>query len=289
METPCFQDEFTLSRNFGGKMGKKSIVVEIVEKRLSPYGFHYAAHENYRWRFSRKVGDVTQDIVIHRGCWGNDYTLEIDVGNWPYRLKDITNDPEYNLDFLKFNNQEELKAVLNKLLDAAEKYGIDKLDELMKEKKSIQPTVQMYKKLYKENSVLTQQFINRNNAADLMEEDILQLLKKELEVKRGEKYEDVQDKLVELSSVYGNMLIKKVGGRWRYTKNDSRTGVDIQLFCWCDVLEDFIEAWQQSEENIIIEKYNYKCGTIINWVSQCRRFVGDDWQPVGAKYQIPPM
>jgi hypothetical protein len=270
-------------------MRKKSIVVEIMEKRLSPYGFHYAEYENYRWRFSREVEEVTQNIMIQREPWGNGYTLEIDVGNCPCRLKDITNDPEYNLDFLDFNNEEEQKAVLNKLLDAVEKYGIDKLDELTEEKKSIQPTTQMYKKLYKENSVLTQQFINRNNAAELMEEDILQLLKKELEVGHGETYEAVQDKLVELSSVYGNMLIKKVGGRWRYTKNDGRTGVDIQLFCWCDVLEDFIEAWQQNEENIIIEKYNYKCGTIINWVSQCRRFVGENWQPVGAKYNIPPM
>ncbi len=234
-------------------MGKKSIVVEIMEEKLSPYGFHYAAYENYRWRFSREVEEITQAIVIQGGHWENDYTLEINVGNRPYKLKEITNDPEYNLDFLNFNNEEEQKAVLNKLLDAAEKYGINKLDELTKEKKFIQPTAQMYKKLYKENSVLTQQFINRNNAVDLMEEDILQLLKKELEVRHGETYMDMQDKLVELSSVYGNMLIKKVGGRWRYTKNDGRTGVDIQVFCWCDVLEDFIEAWQQNEENKIIE------------------------------------
>ena len=40
---------------------------------------------------------------------------------------------------------------------------------------SPKPTTQMYKKLYEENAVLMKQFMSRINAADLPEQDILQL------------------------------------------------------------------------------------------------------------------
>lgn len=48
-----------------------------------------------------------------------------------------------------------------------EKYGINKLTELTKEAKTkpdpielLEPTIQMYEKLYKDNSALTQQFMS---------------------------------------------------------------------------------------------------------------------------------
>ena len=122
-----------------------------------------------------------------------------------------------------------------------------------------------------------------------VEEDILQLLKKELEELQGEMYEDIQNKLVELVSVYGNMILKKLGGRWEYVKSRGKAGVDIPLFCRCNNPVDFIEAWQKGEENLIIENFNHKCNEVINWVRQCRRLYGKDWQPPETKYLIPPM
>ena len=43
----------------GGKMGKKSIVIEMMEKSTSSYGFHYAAYESWLRRF-REVKGVFQ-------------------------------------------------------------------------------------------------------------------------------------------------------------------------------------------------------------------------------------
>lgn len=280
-------------------MGKKSIVIEIMEKRLSPYGFHYAGYEGYRWRFSREVEGVIQSIVIQRSYAANDYTLEIDAGFRFCRSKEITNDPKCNLDFLGFNNEQEQRDVLNKLLDVAENYGMNKLTELTKEAKTKldpielpEPTIQMYEKLYKDNSALTQQFMSRiTEAGPMKETDILQLLKKELKELRGETYETVQDKLVEFASVYGNMLIKKLGGRWKYNKRIAKTGLDITLCRWINVLEVFIEAWQKGKEDLIIEEYNYRCSRVIPWVTNCRQLYGEDWQhpSTSAEWEIPPM
>lgn len=189
--------------------------------------------------------------------------------------------------------------MLNKLLDVVENYGMNKLTELTKEAKTnpdpielLQPTIQMYKKLYKDNSALTQQFMSRITAAGpIKETDILQLLKKELKELRGETYETIQDKLVEFASVYGYMLIKKLGGRWKYNKRIAKIGLDITLCRWINVLEVFIEAWQKGKEDLTIEEYNYRCSRVIPWVSNCRKLYGEEWQPpsASAEWEIPPM
>ena len=108
---------------------------------------------------------------------------------------------------------------------------------------------------------------------------------------RGETYEDVQDKLVELASVYGNMFIKKVGGRWEYNSYNGGmiTNVDIPLSPGYPILTIIIDAWQKGEENLIIDKYDNICRPIVDWVRGRRKSQGEDWQPPRAKYKIPPM
>lgn len=271
-------------------MGRKSIVIEIMEKRLSLHGFHYAGYEGYRWRFSREVQGVLQSIVIQWSYAANDYTLEIDAGFRLCRSKEITNDPKCNLDFLGFNNEQEQRDVLNKLLDVAEKCGMNKLTELTKEAKTKpdpielpEPTIQMYEKLYKDNSALTQQFISKITVeGPIRETDILLLLKKELKELQGKTYESVQD---------GNMLINKLGGRWKYNKRIAKTGLDITLCRWINVLGVFIEAWHKGKDDLIIEEYNYRCSRVIPWVTNCRQLYGEDWQPpsTSAEWEIPPM
>jgi len=184
-------------------MGKKSIVIEVMKKRLAPYGFQYADYEGYRWRFSRKVDGLIQSVVIQKSYHGNDYTLEMDNGYWFGRSQEITGDPNCKLDFLPFHNEEEQIAVLNRLLDLVEQYGLKKLEEKAEESRAkikemeewLYPTPEMHKKLYVENSVLARKFIKQHNADELSGEDMLQLLKKELEKMRGEKYVNVQDTL----------------------------------------------------------------------------------------------
>ena len=280
-------------------MGKKSIVIEVMKKRLAPYGFQYADYEGYRWRFGREVDGLIQSIVIQKSYHGNDYTLEMDNGYWFGRSKEITGDPNCKLDFLPFHNEEEQIAVLNRLLDLVEQYGLKKLEEKAEESRAkiqemeewLYPTREMYKKLYEENSVLTQKFIEQHNADKLSEEDMLLLLKKELEKVKGEPYEEVQDKLIALASVYGNMFIKKVVGRWKYTESDGLSGVDITLYHWRDVLQELVRIWQREDVELILNYYYDNCNGIIKWVRTCRKSHGEDWQPTSgyAKWKVPPM
>lgn len=280
-------------------MGKKSIVVEVMKKRLAPYGFQYADYEGYRWRFSREVDGLIQSVVIQRSYHGNDYTLEMDNGYWFGRSREITDDPNCKLDFLPFHNEEEQITVLNRLLDLVEQYGLKKLEENAEESRAkikemeewLYPTPEMYKKLYEENTVLTQKFIEQHNADKLSEENMLLLIKKELEKVKGEPYETVQDKLIELASVYGNMFIKKVGGRWDHPVLNGITSVDITLLRQCDILKDLVRIWQREDAELILNDYYNNCNKIIKWVRVCRRSHGEDWQPTSgyAKWKVPPM
>ncbi|WP_277406939.1 hypothetical protein [Lacrimispora xylanisolvens] len=280
-------------------MGKKSIVVEVMKKRLAPYGFQYADYEGYRWRFSRELDGLIQSVVIQKSYHGNDYTLEMDNGYWFGRSREITDDPNCKLDFLPFYNEEEQIAVLNKLLDLVEQYGLKKLEEKAEESRAkikemeewLYPTPEMYKKLYEENSKLTQNFMEQYYTDKLSEEDMLLLLKRELEKIKGEPYEDVQDKLIELASVYGNMFIKKVGGCWKYIERDGLSGVDITLYHWCDILQELVKIWQREDAELILNYYNDNCNGIIRWVRSCRKLHGEDWQPSSsyAKWKVPLM
>ena len=93
----------------------------------------------------------------------------MDNGYWFGRSREITDDPNCELDFLPFHNEEEQIVVLNRLLDVVEQYGLNKLEEKAEEAKEtkkemeewLYPTPEMYKKLYEENSVLAQKFIEK--------------------------------------------------------------------------------------------------------------------------------
>lgn len=152
-----------------------------MEKRLFSYGFRYEKHENLSWVFSREVDGLTQHIIIQRSQWGGAYFLAIDVDDPQLRIREMTDyDPRYPSDSLEFGNEEERCKVVNQMADIDIKYDIDKLSEKIKIKKNMVKPVKATTEMH------------------------------------GRKYEDVQDKLIELTSVFGNILIEKVGALGLY-------------------------------------------------------------------------
>lgn len=114
----------------------KSVVIEIMKKRLSPYGFRFAWYEYLLWTFSREAEGVTQCIAIQKSRWEDAYALNIYIHGVELptsQSKDLTNESEYKFEFFHFSSEEERIIVLNKLLDIAERYGINKLNKLTKE------------------------------------------------------------------------------------------------------------------------------------------------------------
>lgn len=111
---------------------EKSDLVELIEQRLSPYGFQFLRYQDGRWTFQRLIDGVAQNVVI-QGNLSQEFLLEIysDRTGGPLRMREITDHaPAYGFDFIPFKNEEERAAALHKIADIVIQYGIDKLNQM---------------------------------------------------------------------------------------------------------------------------------------------------------------
>lgn len=264
-------------------MGKKSIVITTMEEKLLPYGFHYTKYQNGRWTFSRKVDGVSQNVFIQKGMWAdNDYVLEINTSVSPtlLRIRDFIKDTSYDSDFFEFYNEEERRDVLEELGDLVIRYGVEKLKELSVIEEHYEATLEMNKKLFREQEILTRKFMERHGLNRTDEEAVMLAVKDELKVILEEKYEKVQDKLVELAAVYGNMLIDKMGGRWEYSEVIGTTTINkIPLFTSNPVMRSFVQFWENKDADLVLKEYKVDVLHFNQWLTDCRNVYGKDWQP----------
>ena len=261
----------------------KNIVVKIMEERLSEYGFRYEKYEAFRWTFSREVKEIKQYVVIQKDIWGgSSYILEIytSAPSKSLRVPEFVKDKKYNSDFFDFENEDERIAVLNEIADIVIQYGIDELNKRSIPVKIYCPTDMMNQKLYEDQAILTQNYCKKHNIAELSENDILPLLKRDLEECYEDTYEQVQDKLVELAAVYGNLIISKIGGQWRYNKHLKNVCFDSKpLYPGYPVLSLFVSFWQEKNADKMVENYMYTVSDYQDWVLQCKQEYGEDWEP----------
>lgn len=262
---------------------KQKIVVNVMEERLSEYGFKFEKYETCRWTFGRQIEGIKQYVIIQRDTWGDSsYILEIyaSVPGRSLRVRDFVNDEKYDSDFFYFKNDEERIAVLNEIADIVIQYGIDELNKRSLPEKRYYPTEAMNQKLYEDNFMLTQNYYSKYNVNELAEEKILSMLKKSLEECYRKPFEHVQEKLVELSAVYGNLIINKIGGQWKYDKIHKKVSFDSRpLYISYPVLSLFVSYWQDKNADLMVKNYMDTISSYQEWVLQCKQVYGDVWKP----------
>lgn len=252
---------------------KKSIERKVLEEKLSPYGFRYAKYQYCRWTFSRTVKDITQNVVIQKGIWGGgSYQLEMDssINSPVLRLSDLSEDARYVFDELAYSNEEEQKAVLEEICDVVIKYGIERLN---KSKARMPRYLEIvYKeneeKLYRENMSLTEKFMERNGLTSLNKSEVFSTLRKELGEICGKPHEQIQDKLVEMAAVYGNMLIEITGGMWKYNGKLAVIEKEPILITYSP-LRFLTWSWEVGKVEVLIREYIRVIDSLKNWVIGC--------------------
>lgn len=273
----------TNRRDTRKNMGKKSIVITIIEEKLSPYGFHYTKYQGGRWTFSREVEGISQNVFIHKGMWGdNEYLLEISTSAspTPLRIRDFVKSSIYHTDFLEFHGEDERKKVLELIGDIVIRYGIDKLNELNVMEEHCEITTEMHIKLFEEHESLINKFMDEYGLSDMTEDDVVPVLREEWESMLEIEYEQARNKLVELAAVYGTLLINRMGGIWEYSSKYKTTSIHkIPLFVSYPILEIIVELWEKKESGLIIKKYGNDVMYFLRWVTNCRQAYGPDWQP----------
>lgn len=264
-------------------MGKKSVVVEVIKEKLSPYGFEYVGYECLRWTFSRKVNDVAQWVVIPKSYYSNDYTLEIstEVEATPLRIPEFIQDPKYRqYEFINYKNPEEQRRVLEFIGDIVIKYGLDVLNENSKGEKPkyYEATPEMYRKLQEEKEILTQKFMRRYGLDSLTPDKVLPYIKKELAETFDKEYEEVQVKLVELGAVYGNMIIDEIGWRWK-TDQMGWTGVDkVPSYVIWDVNQRFSNYYLKKDADLPRKDYQDLRDSCDDRIMRLKKAYGEKWK-----------
>lgn len=261
----------------------KNIVVKIMEERLSEYGFRYEKYEACRWTFSREIKGIKQNVVIQKDIWGDSsYILEVyaSAPGRSLRVRELVKDKKYNSDYFNFKNEDERIAVLNEIADIVIQYGIEELNKRSTPAKIYFPTEMMNQKLYEDQAALTQDYCKQHNIAELSENEILPLLKRDLEDCYEDIYEKVQGKLMELSAVYGNLIMSKIGGQWKYDKRQKKVSFDSKpLYYSYPVLSLFVSYWQDRNADQMVKNYEHTISGYQDWVLQCKQQYGEDWKP----------
>ncbi len=196
------------------------------------------------------------------------------------RVRDLVTYKKYTSDYFEFKNDDERIAVLNEIADIVIQYGIDELNKRSQSVKIYFPTDVMNQKLYENQDVLTQNYIRKYNISQLSEKDVLPMLKKDLEECYDKPYEHVQERLIELSAVYGNLIINKIGGQWQYDKIHKQVSFDSKpLYVNYPVLSLLVSYWQEKNAEQMIKNYVDTILGYQEWVQQCKQAYGEEWEP----------
>ncbi|MBQ9926731.1 MAG: hypothetical protein IJO65_02030 [Lachnospiraceae bacterium] len=250
----------------------KSIVIRTIEDKLSAYGFTYINYNSCRWTFCREIDGISQNVVIQKDVWGGKtYRLELNssVHQKILGLSDLSDDLRYCLDEIEYKDEKEQVAVLGEICDLVIKYGLDKSNNVVGVRRKHEVTSDMERKVFEENTLMTQNFLDRNRLCSLNRRDIFPIMKKELEEIYKKPYEQIVDKLLELAAVYGNMIIEVIGGSW----NDR--GIERQPFYkGYPVLKRLVTAWEEKKAEILVRTFVAIVQQYQKWVKNCLKQFG---------------
>ena len=240
--------------------------MKIVGERIKEYGFTYELRKEYIgpgfWGFSKDVNGITQMITIqeHRfrkslflnfstTAWGKAGDTKRAGGGIPLPKGRYSND----MDLWDYETDEDFKKVLLEFADIIEKFGLEKLDEMMIEEEII-PTNEMGGKIISSAKELSEKFIEKHkiDAKSYSEENIskwFEVIRGEVEESADDPYESVQEMLAEIAAFLGEQLRNKLGGEWRHGKQLRRVYLDkmnsfTSLF---SPLARMVECWKYQE------------------------------------------
>lgn len=261
---------------------KRNMVREIMEKKLSPYGFAYVGYELLCWTFAREMNGVKQYVVIQKSNWGDSYYLEIYTSSnqYPLRIPEITGDLT-KFENLDYHNETEQREVLNELADIVIKYGLERFNTI-KPVKIYKATPEMHQKLFEEEKNLTKNFLQRHQYESINDERVLMILQQEINMLQGKEYEEVQDRLVELAAVYGNLVIESMGGEWENRNGKTYIG-QVPLHFRIHVLLEIVRGWAKLNDNVVVLWYTDSLESLYSYIDNGRKTNGSDWLPPKLK------
>ena len=122
-------------------------------------------------------------------------------------------------DFLHFENEEELKQILQHFRRIIVEKGEEVFREISKHSTEARPKKKTHKKLYEEHEELNRKYRKLYGMEDT--EFTAKLMRRMNQVileMQDEDFADVEETLIGLAAVYGDQLVRKCGGEWELSE-----------------------------------------------------------------------
>jgi hypothetical protein len=254
-------------------MNKAKWIKKIIGEAVTEKGFSYTGctgGSDVGYSFKRRVDGEDEDDEIMQiieifislsVIGGYDIRLTFCTNAYGVINQEVTNLIPSGFkkgdldDFLHFENEEELKQILQHFRRIIVEKGEDVFREISKHSTEARPKKKTYRKLYEEHEELNQKYRKLYGMEDT--EFTAKLMRRMnqviLEI-QDEDFADVEETLIGLAAVYGDQLVRKCGGEWELSEvgtcmitgihEGSRAGenpLNSIIFHWRNKRDDYRE------------------------------------------------
>ena len=254
-------------------MNKAKWIKKIIGEAVTEKGFSYTGctgGSDVGYSFKRRVDGEDEDDEIMQiieifislsVIGGYDIRLTFCTNAYGVINQEVTNLIPSGFkkgdldDFLHFENEEELKQILQHFRRIIVEKGEDVFWEISKHSTEARPKKKTYRKLYEEHEELNQKYRKLYGMEDT--EFTAKLMRRMnqviLEI-QDEDFADVEETLIGLAAVYGDQLVRKCGGEWELSEvgtcmitgihEGSRAGenpLNSIIFHWRNKRDDYRE------------------------------------------------
>ncbi len=242
-------------------MNKEKYIKDIIGKTVKDYGFEKFLYDVDGWvegyAFVKKEKDLIQYISMT--VIDNKIRLEFRTnvyGQLPVYASNLMNCGFINdgCDFLLFKNKEEFEKILYYFQDIIVRDGTAILEKISKPITEVRPTKETYWKVYTENKELEEKYRKMYGLEDTeFTRKMMQKISNILLSIKDKEFVEVEEMLVGLAAVYGNQIIRKCGGKWRW-KDNTKSCLIEEIYGQdsANPLNDIIFYWNRKEEDIYI-------------------------------------
>ena len=254
-------------------MNKAKWIKKIIGEAVTEKGFSYTGctgGSDVGYSFKRRVDGEDEDDEIMQiieifislsVIGGYDIRLTFCTNAYGVINQEVTNLIPSGFkkgdldDFLHFENEEELKQILQHFRRIIVEKGEEVFREISKHSTEARPKKKTHKKLYEEHEELNQKYRKLYGMEDT--EFTAKLIRRMSQVileMQDEEFADVEETLIGLAAVYGDQLVRKCGGEWELSEvgtcmitgihEGSRAGenpLNSIIFHWRNKRDDYRE------------------------------------------------
>ncbi len=248
-------------------MNEIELIKRIIGEAIAPYGFADEGPEKKRGViFIRKREKLKQYIFVQlvagnhlrlefrtnayqqRHILGNELLPQKRPVNWSSSIPGMP----LPADWWEWKDESEFLAILYKFKDIIIKYGLHALEEISLPAADIHPAIQSDWKLYRNHDNFNVKYrkilgIEKETSG----REILNIINNTIHEARNLDFKEIEELLIGLAAVYGEVIIMKYGGEWKWRD-------DFNNICWISgqngrnyyPLHELTDYWAAGKDNV---------------------------------------